>query len=141
MRWPIRAKRYHREMARLAVFRSMQNVRAGEKHRAYRTIPVDATATRYFAVCELAIGTAWATDRLTEVRRRMEAELGLLRSYATEAECKATGRNAVDEGLRANIADRLGRDARYVAVQRFVEMARDAEGEAMTLVYDDEEGE
>jgi hypothetical protein len=81
---------------------------------------------------------AWLTDRLTEVRRRMESEARLLHGYATEAECRASGSATIDDELRARIAARLSRDPRYVAVQRFVELAREAEAGAMTLVYGEE---
>lgn len=124
-------------MPRLAIFRSMHNVRPGERHRPARVAPIDAAAVAYFALCDLELGSAWSTDRLTDVRRRMEAEANLLRAYALEAECKAAGRASADDAIRARVSERLASDARHQAVRTFVELARDAESRAMTLVYDD----
>lgn len=122
-------------MARLAIFRSMQSVRPGEQHRPSRSIELDRAATVYLGVCDVEVGTAWATDRLNEVRKRMEAEERLLRSYALEAACKSLGRATVDAEVRADLEKRLQQDHRHVAVTKFVELAREAEALAMTLVF------
>ena len=124
-------------MPRLAIFRSMHNVRPGEQHRPARSIELDSAAIAFLRLCDVEIGTAWATDRLTEIRRRIESEVRLLRSYVTEAECKSLGRATVDPEIRARVADRLATDVRYLAVSRFVELAREAEASAMTLVLTD----
>ncbi len=121
-------------MAYLAIFRSMQNVRSGEQHRPLRAIDLDEQAVAFLRACDVEPGTAWATDRLTEVRRRLESEAKLLRAYVTDAECRALGRTSVDDEVRPRIAARLASDVRFVAVQRFVELAREAEMQAMTLV-------
>ena len=129
-------------VARLAVFRSMHNVRAGERHRPTRAIDVDEAAVAFLRLCDVELGSAWSTDRLTDTRRRLESEARLLHSYAVDAERKAAGTtgfgDALDEGGRARVRDRLASDSRYLAVTRFVEIAREAEASAMTLVYDDE---
>jgi hypothetical protein len=104
-------------MPRLAIFRSMHNVRPGEQHKPSRAIDLDATAVTYLRLCDIEVGTAWALDRLTDVRRRMEAEAKLLELYA---------RSRTDEPLAA--------DHRYLAVRQFIELAREAEEKAMTLV-------
>ncbi len=125
-------------MPRLAIYRSMHNVRPGERHRPARVESIDAAAAAYLALCDLELGAAWSGDRLTEIRRRMESEANLLRAYALEAECKAAGRASVDDTVRARVAERLASDARHRAVRTFVELAREAESRAMTLVYDNE---
>lgn len=109
-------------MARLAIFRSMHNVRPGERHVPSRAIELDAAAVAYLRVCDVEVGHAWATDRLTDIRRRMEAERKLLESYARDA-----GKD------RAALAA----DPRWVAVNAFVELAREAEDALKTLVYDE----
>ncbi|MGZ3416794.1 MAG: hypothetical protein ACXVEE_02955 [Polyangiales bacterium] len=119
-------------MARLALFRSMHNVRPGERHQPSRVVTLDAAAVAYLRLCDVEPGIAWALDRLTEVRRRMESEARLLHSYATDAE-RAQG----EADLHARVAERLRNDARHRAVQTFVELAREAEQTAKTLVYDE----
>jgi hypothetical protein len=119
-------------MARLAIFRSMHNVRPGERHVPAQARELDDAAVAYLRLCDVEPGSAWATDRLTELRRRMESEAKLLESYAIDAERKA---GAVD--LRASVASRLSSDARWKAVQELLELAREAESKAMTLVYDE----
>ncbi len=116
-------------MAKLALFRSMHSVRPGEQHRPSRAIELDDAAVAYFRLCDLEVGSAWALDRLTDVRRRMEAEAKLLESYATDAESRLTRAD-----LRGRVAQRLANDARYRAVTQFVELAREAENRLMTLV-------
>jgi len=119
-------------MARLAIFRSMHNVRPGERHLPSRSLELAPPAVAYLGLCEVELGNAWATDRLTDIRRRMESEAKLLESYAIDAERKA---GAVD--LRASVTARLSADHRWNAVQQFLELAREAENAAMTLVYDE----
>ena len=119
-------------MARLAIFRSMHNVRPGERHRPSRAIAVEPPGVAYLRLCDVEVGTAWAMDRLTEIRRRIESEAKLLHAYATDAE-----RPAGAEGLRERVAARLAADARHTTLERFLELAREAENAAMTLVYDD----
>lgn len=97
-------------MASLAIYRSMHNVRPGERHRAARTIELDAPAVAYLGLCDIEVGSAWALDRLTDVRRRMEAEAKLLELY---------GRTT---------------SAQYAAAKQFIELAREAEDKLMTLV-------
>lgn len=117
-------------MARLAIFRSMHNVRPGERHVPSRAIALEGPAVAYLRVCDVEPGAAWALDRLTDVRRRMEAEEKLLESYARDAE-----RGAADP--KQAVSTRLAADARWVAVAAFVELAREAEAKMMTLVYDE----
>ena len=121
-------------MATLAIFRSMHNVRPGEQHRPSRAVELTKEAIAFYRLCDLELPSAWALDRLTEIRRRMESEAKLLESYATEAECRALGRTRVDDEVRARLRARLANDARYTAATQFVELARDAEARAMTLV-------
>lgn len=116
-------------MAKLAIFRSMHNVRPGEQHKPSRSIELDAEGIAYLRLCDIEVGSAWALDRLTDVRRRMEAEAKLLESYATDAESKIA-----QTELRARVAERLANDHRYRAVAHFVELAREAENRLMTLV-------
>lgn len=97
-------------MASLAIYRSMHNVRPGEQHRAARAIELDAPAVAYLGLCDVEVGSAWALDRLTDVRRRMEAEAKLLELY---------GRTT---------------SAEYAAAKQFIELAREAEDKLMTLV-------
>lgn len=118
----------------------MHNVRPGERHRPSRSIELDGRATAFLGVCDVEVGSAWATDRLTDVRKRMEAEERLLRSYALDAVCKALDRTKVDDDVRAELEKRLASDHRHVAVARFVELAREAESLAMTLVLAPDEG-
>ena len=117
-------------MARLAIFRSMHNVRPGERHLPSRSQPLGPAAVAYLGVCDVELGTAWSLDRLTDIRRRMEAEERLLESYARDAE-----RAAADP--KAATAARLSADERWLAVHQFVELAREAESKLMTLVYDE----
>jgi hypothetical protein len=125
-------------VARLAVYRSMHNVRPGERHRPAREITLADSAVAYLRLCDVEPSMAWSTDRLSEVRRRIESEARLLHGYATEAECRTSGRATVDAEVRARIAARLATDPRYVAVQQFLELAREAEAASMTLVYAEE---
>jgi hypothetical protein len=119
-------------MARLAIFRSMHNVRPGERHHPSRVVALGAEAVAYLRVCDLEPGAAWSLDRLTDVRRRMEAEAKLLESYARDA-----ARGADDRA--AAVAARLAADPRHAAVSAFVALAREAEDKLMTLVYDEGE--
>jgi hypothetical protein len=121
-------------MATLAIFRSMHNVRPGEQHRPSREVELTREALSYYRLCDLEVPSAWSTDRLTEIRRRMESEAKLLESYAKEAECRALGRAQVDDEVREKLRARLATDARYLAATQFVELARDAEARMMTLV-------
>lgn len=125
-------------MVSLAIFRSMHNVRPGERHRPARSIELEPAAVAFLALCDVTVGTAWALERLTEVRRRMESESKLLRSYAIEAVCKAMQRQTVDDEVRAAVQARLASDVRFAAVERFVELAREAEAKMMTLVLSDD---
>lgn len=110
----------------------MHNVRPGERHQPSRAVTLDAPAVAYLRLCDVEPGNAWALDRLSDVRKRMESEARLLHSYATDAE-RAQG----DADLHARVAARLASDARHVAVQTFVELAREAEQAGKTLVYDE----
>jgi hypothetical protein len=122
-------------MPRLAIFRSMHNVRPGEQHRPSRAVELDPAAVAFLAACDVEVGTAWALDRLTEIRKRMESESKLLRAYVIESTCKAMQRTVVDDEVRAAVRDRLATDHRYVAVEQFVVLAREAEAGMMTLVF------
>ena len=116
----------------------MHHLRVGERHRPARAVGLNDAAVAFLRLCDIEVGSAWATDRLTDARRRLESEARLLRSYATEAECKAVGRTSVDAEVRARLSSRLATDARYQAALSFIELAREAEASSMTLVYDDE---
>ena len=116
----------------------MHNVRPSEKHRPMRAIELDEASVAFLRLCDVVVGSAWATDRLTDVRRRIEEEARLLRSYAIDAECSARGRRQVDDEVRAAVAARLRDDPRSRALATFVELAREAEGLGMTLVLDDD---
>ena len=124
-------------MPRLAIFRSMHNVRAGERHRPTRSIVVDDAAASYLRLCDLEPGSAWSTERLTDLRRRLESEARLLHSYAVDAERTSSGTTPLDASARTRVTDRLASDPRHVALTRFIELAREAEESAMTLVYDE----
>ena len=115
----------------------MQNVRAGERHRPAAAVELDTVAVAFLRLCDVEVGSAWSTDRLTDLRRRLEGEARLLHSYAVDAHRKAHGEVALDEPARAAIAQQLGDDPRLRALTRFVTLAREAEASAMTLVYDD----
>ena len=115
----------------------MHNVRPGEQHRPSRELMLEPAAVAFLAVCDVEVGTAWALDRLTEVRRRMESEAKLLRSYAITAACKSLGRATVDEEVRAEVSAKLASDVRFSAVEQFIELARQAEASAMTLTLTD----
>jgi len=114
----------------------MHNVRVGEQHRPMRVVELEDTAVAFLRLCDIEVGSAWSTDRLTDTRRRAESEARLLYSYAVDAECKALGRTSVDEEVRARLDQRLAEDARYAGLLQFVELAREAEASSMTLVFD-----
>lgn len=112
----------------------MHSLRDGRAHVPWKSIELDDADVATLRLCDVEVGRAWALERLTDLRRRLEEEARFVRTGITHDACRALGRASVDDEVRSLVAAKLRDEPRLRTFDRVVAMAREAEQALMTLV-------